>query len=61
MSKKTNDKRLYFVAQAINRGLSKSSFLANEWYCQNKEVSALDSEESLRRFEQFMRDARDYA
>lgn len=60
MSKKTNDKRLYFVAQAINRGLSKSSFLANEWYCQNK-VSALDSEESLRRFEQFMRDARDCA
>lgn len=47
MSQKSTDKRLYFVAQALNRKLTDNANLANEWYINNK-AGKLDAEEALR-------------
>lgn len=54
MSKKSIDKRLHFIAQALNKGITNNATLANEWYISNK-AAKLETAEALRRFAAWIR------
>ena len=53
MSRKSFDKRLHFIAQAMNRKLTDNANLANEWYISNGGAK-IETEEALRRFAEWL-------
>lgn len=53
MSKKTTDKRLHFIAQALNRRLTENADLANKWYISNK-AEKISNEDALKKFKEWL-------
>lgn len=53
MSQKSTDKRLRFIAQALNAKLTENANLANEWYINNK-VDKISNEEALLKFKEWL-------
>ena len=53
MSKKSTDKRLHFIAQALNQRITDNANLANEWYISNG-ADKISNEEALRKFKEWM-------